>query len=118
MTIEEAHKQEMFEYIKSAIDYLEMATNVVECDDRFNDGQSDGLNKIYVNIAGVIKLLETYMKQVNITTNAKELEDTLSYLNQQFGYEKARDSVRLARFYQIAIQSVEKEIPKQIELDI
>lgn len=118
MTIEEAHKQEMFEYIKSAIHYLEMATNVVECDDGFNDGQSDELNKIYCNIAGVIKLLETYMKQANITNNAKEIEDALSYLKQQFGYEKARDSTRLAGFYQIAIQAVEKEIPKQIELNI
>lgn len=32
MNVEGAHKQEMLEYIKSAIYYLEMAANVVECD--------------------------------------------------------------------------------------
>lgn len=58
MTIEEAHKQEMLEYIKSAIDYLEMALNVVECDDKFNNGQSQELSKVYDKTAKTLKILE------------------------------------------------------------
>lgn len=58
MTIEEALKQEMLEYIKSAIDYLEMALNVVECDDKFNNGQSQELNKIYDKTAETLKTLK------------------------------------------------------------
>ena len=58
MTIEEAHKQEMTEYIKSAIEYLEMAMNVVECDDKFNNGQSKELNIIYDKANNSIKSLE------------------------------------------------------------
>jgi hypothetical protein len=59
MTIEEAHKQEMSEYIKSAIEYLEMALNVVECDDKFNDGQSEKLNQIYDKVSSTVKTLES-----------------------------------------------------------
>lgn len=59
MGIEEAHEQEMCEYIKSAIHYLELATNVLECDDKFNDGQSEKLNRIYDKSIEAIKILET-----------------------------------------------------------
>lgn len=58
MTIEDAYKKEMNEYIKSAIEYLEMALNVVECDDKFNDGQSEELNQIYDKVSNTIKSLE------------------------------------------------------------
>lgn len=58
MNSEETHKQEMIEYIKSAIYYLEMATNVLEYDDRFNDGQSKVLNKIYDKGTEAIKILK------------------------------------------------------------
>lgn len=56
--VEEAHRKEMLEYIKSSIYYLEMAMNVVECDDNFNDGQSEKLNKMYDKTSEVIKTLE------------------------------------------------------------
>lgn len=58
MTIEEAHMQEMTEYIKSAVEYLEMAMNVVECDDDFNKGQSEKLNKIYDKSEEALKTIE------------------------------------------------------------
>jgi hypothetical protein len=56
--VQSAHKNEMYEYIKSAIHYLELAQNVVECDDKFNDGQSEELNEIYDKVAEAIKLIE------------------------------------------------------------
>lgn len=59
MTIEEAHNKEMCEYIKSAIEYLEMALNVVECDDKFSGGQSEKLNQIYDKVSDTLKTLES-----------------------------------------------------------
>lgn len=59
MNIEEAHKQEMHEWIKQAVEYLEMAMNVVECDNNFNEGQSETLDKIYHVTAKAIKSLES-----------------------------------------------------------
>ena len=58
MNIEDAHEQEMIEYIKSAIHYLGLAMNAVECDDKFNDGQSEKLNKIYDKASKAIEILE------------------------------------------------------------
>lgn len=58
MKIEEAHRQEMIAYINSAKDYLGMAQNVVECDDKFNDGQSKMLNEMYDSISKSLKELE------------------------------------------------------------
>lgn len=58
MTIEEAHRQEMIIYINSAKDYLRMAQNVVECDDKFNDGQSKMLDEMYDSISKSLKELE------------------------------------------------------------
>ena len=55
---EEVRKQEMLEYIKSAIHLLEKALNVVECDENFNNGQSYKLNKIYEKTTKKIKELE------------------------------------------------------------
>ena len=63
MTIEEAHRLEMLEYAKSAIYYLELALNVIECDDRFNNGQSEMLNNIYDKSSKVIKELESLLRQ-------------------------------------------------------
>lgn len=57
--IENAHKQEMCEYVKSAIYYLELAMNVIECDDKFNDGQSEKLNKIYDKVTEAKGILES-----------------------------------------------------------
>lgn len=59
MTIEEAHKQEMLEYIKSAINFLEMALNVVECDDKYNNSQSAELSRTYDKVADAVKTLES-----------------------------------------------------------
>lgn len=59
MTIEEAHKQEMLEYIETAISYLGMALNVIECDDNFNEGQSKKLDRIYDKSINAIKILES-----------------------------------------------------------
>lgn len=59
MTAEEAHKQEMLKYIKSSIEYLEMAANVIECDDNFNEGQSKKIDPIYNKCINAIKILES-----------------------------------------------------------
>lgn len=58
MTIEERNKQEMLKNIESAKYYLEHALSVVECDDRFNDGQSSELNMIYDKISRAMKELD------------------------------------------------------------
>lgn len=51
MNIEENEvKQEVYVYINLAIDNLKKAMNVIECDERFNDGQSEIINKTYENI--------------------------------------------------------------------
>jgi hypothetical protein len=50
-------KQEIDGYIDLVIDSLEKAMNVIECDERFNDGQSENLNKVYDKIrVQIIKL--------------------------------------------------------------
>ena len=54
------HKQEMIAYIKNAVEYIEMAMNVVECDDEFNDGQSELLNAIYKDASKAWDILKTY----------------------------------------------------------
>ncbi|MFT9493400.1 hypothetical protein [Anaerosolibacter sp.] len=51
MNIEENEcKQGVYEYIQLAIDNLEKAMNVIECDERFNDGQSEKINEMYDKI--------------------------------------------------------------------
>ena len=60
MDLEMAHKQEMIAYIKNAVEYIEMAMNVVECDDEFNDGQSELLNAIYKDASKAWDILKTY----------------------------------------------------------
>jgi len=60
MDLEMVHKQEMIAYIKNAVEYIEMAMNVVECDDEFNDGQSELLNAIYKDASKAWDILKTY----------------------------------------------------------
>jgi len=63
MTIEQAHKEEMVHYIEQSIERLELAMNVVECDDSFNNGQSEMLNEIYDKLSAVTKLLDSIKKE-------------------------------------------------------
>ena len=48
--VENECKQGMYVYINLAIDNLKKAMNVLECDERFNDGQSEKLNETYDKI--------------------------------------------------------------------
>lgn len=59
MTIEEAHKEEMIHYIEQAIERLELAMNVIECDEKFSNGQSQVLNGIYDKANEVVEILKT-----------------------------------------------------------
>ncbi|GAA0115242.1 hypothetical protein [Clostridium senegalense] len=59
MIIEQIYKREMLRHIESAISYLEMSTNIIECDNNFNQGQSKKLDQIYNKCIDAIKILES-----------------------------------------------------------
>ncbi|MBC6695271.1 hypothetical protein H9L25_00570 [Terrisporobacter mayombei] len=51
-------KRKIRRYSKGAIEYLEMAMGVIEDDDSINNGQNDEIQKIYIELASVVKTLE------------------------------------------------------------
>ncbi|AHM56391.1 hypothetical protein EAL2_c10930 [Peptoclostridium acidaminophilum DSM 3953] len=46
-------------------------------------------------------------------SNLKEIKRAIQYHRQQLGFERGRDSIRLARYYELAIDALEKLIPKK-----
>ena len=58
MTKEQSHKEKMLHYVEQSIESLESAMNVLECDDNFNNGQSNILNDMYEKIINSVELLK------------------------------------------------------------
>jgi len=48
----------MLHYVEQSIESLESAMNVLECDDNFNNGQSNILNDMYEKIINSVELLK------------------------------------------------------------
>lgn len=57
MTVEEC-KEKIKNYTKYSIDSLEIAMNMIECNDELNDGQNEEMDSIYQKLSSAIKILE------------------------------------------------------------
>ena len=45
-------------YVDNAIENLEYAMNIVECNDNFNNAQNEEIDNIYQKLSSAIKILE------------------------------------------------------------
>ncbi|MGG7143566.1 hypothetical protein ACQPVP_08875 [Clostridium nigeriense] len=57
MTVEEC-KEKIRNYIRHSIDSLEIAMNLIECDDDLNNSEDKEIDNVYQKISSSIKILE------------------------------------------------------------